>query len=152
MTGNLIFFDTSSWIKCYILECGSTEVQNFILEQSQNRKNKFVASAVTYAEMVATFARALNGRRLTEIEYNMMIVDFKDKWDDFYVPEVDADHIVQSGRCAEKYTLKGCDAFQLASAIASKVNLFVCSDNDLLKAAEAEGFIVWNPMNDEYKL
>ena len=77
-------------------------------------------------------------------------MDFKNKWDDFYIPEVDSKHVEQSGKYAEKYTLKGCDAFQLSSAIVSHANIFVCSDNDLINAAKDDGFVVWNPINGEF--
>lgn len=146
----IIFLDTSAWIKSYIEEDGSMEVQSFMLDKSQDKENRFAVSAVTYAEMIATFKRGLKGGRLTENEYNQIIFDFKVKWDDFYVPEVDNDHIEQSGKYAEKYTLKGCDAFQLSSAIASCANIFVCADNELYKAAKDNGFIVWNPINGEF--
>ena len=146
----IIFLDTSAWIKGYIEEDGSAEVRNFMTDKSQNRENKFSASAVTYAEMIATFRRGLKGGRLTKNGYNRIISDFRDRWDDFFIPEVDSDHIEKSGRYAEKYTLKGCDAFQLSSAVASRANIFVCSDNDLTDAAKDSGFVVWNPINGEF--
>jgi hypothetical protein len=43
----IIFLDTSAWIKSYIEEEGSTLIRNFMADKSQNKKNKFVASAVT---------------------------------------------------------------------------------------------------------
>lgn len=147
----IIFLDTSAWIKSYIEEDGSAEVRNFMSDKSQNRENIFAASAVTYAEMIATFRRGLKGGRLTENEYKGILSDFRDKWDDFFIPEVDCTHIEKSGRYAEKYTLKGCDAFQLSSAIASHANVFVCSDYDLTDAAKDGGFIVWNPVNGEFE-
>jgi predicted nucleic acid-binding protein len=146
----IIFLDTSAWIKSDIEEHGTVEIQNFMQNKSQNRENKFVTSAVTYAEMIATFKRGLRGGRLTENEYNRIILDFKNKWDDFYIPEVDNKHIEQSGQFAEKYTLKGCDAFQLSSAIVSHATIFVCSDNGLINAAKDNGLIVWNPIDGEF--
>lgn len=62
----IIFLDTSAWIKSYIEEDGSVEVRNFMSNESQNKENIFAASAVTYAEMIATFSRGLKGGRLTE--------------------------------------------------------------------------------------
>jgi len=58
----IIFLDTSAWIKIYIEEDGSVEVRNFMLDKSQNKENKFATSAVTYAEMIATFKRGLRER------------------------------------------------------------------------------------------
>lgn len=46
------------------------------------------------------------------------------------------------------YTLKGCDAFQLASALMVGADLFVSSDDDLNNAAVQTGMTVWNPVTD----
>ena len=146
----IIFLDTSAWIESYIEEHGTVEIQSFMLDKSRNKENKFATSAVTYAEMIATLQRGLKGGRLTENDYNRIILDFKNKWDDFYIPEVNSKHIEQSGKYAEKYTLKGCDAFQLSSAIVSCAKIFVCSDNDLIDAAKDKGLIGWNPISGEF--
>ncbi len=63
----IYFIETSAWIKFFIMEDGTREIQDFILKEShQSESNIFAASAVTYAEMHATFKRSLNGNRLTE--------------------------------------------------------------------------------------
>jgi hypothetical protein len=95
--------------------------------------------------MIATFRRGLRAGRLAGDDYNRILWDFKSKWDDFYIPEVDSEHIERSGKYAEQYALKGCDAFRLSSAIVSHTNIFVCSGHDLINAAEDEGLMVWNP-------
>jgi len=41
--------------------------------------------------------------------------------------------------------MKGCDAFQLASAIAIEANLFLNSDNELEMAARKCKIKTWNP-------
>ena len=56
----IIFIDTSAWIKFFIEEEGTQEIQDFILRESGIETNQFSASAVTYAEMHATLKRAKN--------------------------------------------------------------------------------------------
>lgn len=146
----IIFMDTSAWIKYFIEEDGTQEIQNFILNNSGYKANIFTASAVTYAEMIATFQRAFKGKRITEDQYKKVIFYFKNQWNNFDIPEVDNHLIENSGLVAQKYALKGCDAFQLASALSIPAELFISSDDDLQHAANKSGFMTWNPLNGEY--
>ena len=146
----MIFMDTSAWIKYFIKEHGTQEIKNFILDKSGSEANTFIASAVTYAEMLATFQRALKGNRITGDQYRQVIFHFKEQWDGVDIPEVDDLLIENSGLLALKYALKGCDAFQLATALSVSAKLFICSDNDLKDAASDSGFMVWNPVDGDF--
>ena len=60
--------------------------------------------------------------------------------------------LVQAGAHVDRYSLRALDAIQLASAVLLKTAggphsqaRFVASDQKLLKAAQAEGFEVWDP-------
>jgi predicted nucleic acid-binding protein len=55
----MIFMDTSAWVKYFIEEDGTEEIQKFILNESDTKTNVFSASAVTYAEMLATLGYRL---------------------------------------------------------------------------------------------
>ena len=55
----IYFIDTSAWIKFFIIEDGTQEIQDLILIESQSESNIFAASAVTYAEMHATYKHSL---------------------------------------------------------------------------------------------
>ena len=146
----VIFLDTSAWIKFFLQKAGTEEIKNFLLEQSQIAENTRAASAVTLAEMIATLKRAVQGHRIKKEEYAPTLSGFKQQWEDMDIPHVDDHHIQQAGHLAETHTLKGCDAFQLASAQAIQANVFICSDRELYNAAKTERFIVWNPVNGEY--
>lgn len=56
-----------------------------------------------------------------------------------------------AARLAERHSLRTLDSLQLASAItardlfAAPQMRFIASDYELLKAADAENFIPWNP-------
>ncbi len=119
------FIDISSWIKYFLEEDGTPEIKSFIEEMSLSEESTFSTSAVTYAEMIATFKRASRGRRISEDQYNQLISDFKEQWKRFDAPEVDEDLVEKSGELAEKYVLKGCDAFQLASAVEAHADVFI---------------------------
>ncbi|MDM8524455.1 type II toxin-antitoxin system VapC family toxin [Desulfococcaceae bacterium HSG8] len=146
----IIFMDTSAWVKYFIEEDGTRELQNFIQDKSASDMNVIAASAVTYAEMYATFRRALRGNRITESEYDEIVSNFEEQWDNIDIPEPSDRLIKRSGLLAGHYALKGCDAFQLASALEIRAAMFICSDNDLKDAANDSGFIVWNPADGEF--
>ncbi len=141
----IIFLDTSAWIKFFIDEKGTSEIQKFIVDESISEDNTFSASAVTYAEIYATLKRVLNDKRITKEQYNQIKNEFEEQWDNIDIPIVNASLIKQSGKLAEKYALKGCDAFQLASALTIEANIFVNSDHELSEAAADNNLFVWDP-------
>lgn len=145
-----IFLDTSAWIKFFIEEKGTPEIQKFIYDKSSSEDNIFSTSAVTYAEIYATITRALKAKRITKDQYNQIKNDFEEQWESVDIPLVNKALIEKSGRLAEQFALKGCDAFQLASALAMKANIFVNSDNELREAAKANNLVVWNPCDGEF--
>ena len=147
----IYFIDTSAWIKFFIMEDGTQEIQDFILKESQSESNIFAAYAVTYAEMHATFKRSLNGNRLTEEQYNEAVSAFSDQWENVDIPVVNNLVIEESGKLAQKYAIKGCDAIQLASALKIHADLFINSDNDLQDAAKDSGLKVWNPVDGKFE-
>ena len=140
-----IFLDTSAWIKYFIEEPGTIEIQKFLFKKSSSRKNSFAASAVTYAEFYATIKRALRGNRIRQMQYDRVKNEFEEQWVNIDVPIVNNELIEYSGRLAEKYALKGCDAFQLSSAIAIKADIFINCDRELELAAKNCNIKVWNP-------
>ena len=146
----IIFLDTSAWIKYFFEEGGTSEIQNFIVEKSSSEENAFAASAVTYAEMKATFKRALNSKRITEQEFRQIKDEFETQWQNVDIPLIDKALIEKSGELAEQYALKGCDAFQLSSALAIEANIFVNSDDELTAVAKANQLVVWNPAEGEF--
>jgi predicted nucleic acid-binding protein len=100
--------------------------------------------------MHATFRRALRGRRITEEQYNQAVLEFNEQWENVDIPDVHGYLIRQSGRLAQEYALRGCDAFQLASALEVGADVFVGADNDLQNAAQENGFVTWNPVDGSF--
>ncbi len=140
-----IFLDTSAWIKYFIAEEGTQAIQEFLIAQAQKGDNDFLASAVTYAEMYATLTRAHKARRITSLEQSAITDMFEAQWANIVLPEVNNKLILQAGRLAQAYALRGCDAFQLASALALSPDIFISCDADLNRAAQQENLNTWNP-------
>jgi len=146
----IIFLDTSAWVKYFLNEEGSLRIQCFILENSPSEENIFTTSAVTYAEMIATLTRAYRGQRISEEDLEEMITTFHEQWEKVDVVEVNANLIEHSGQLARQHALRGCDAFQLASALDTQAKFFISGDNELNNAAKNSGLIVWNPVEEDF--
>ncbi len=125
----IIFCDTSAWVKYFLNEEGTPHIQKFMIEESFSEDNVFATSAVTYAEMVATLPRAYRGQRINEEELEIMIKIFQEHWRKVDVVEVNSDLIELAGQMARTHILKGCDAFQLASALDTKYYQYISSYN-----------------------
>jgi predicted nucleic acid-binding protein len=73
---------------------------------------------------------------------------FEKRFRVFSIVEVLPSLIHTSGEIARDYKIKGCDAFQVASALIDEADLIVSTDQDLNEAAKANDLRVWNPMRE----
>ena len=143
-----IFFDSSALCKYFIVEEGTPEIQKFMADASGKQGIFLSVSAVTYAEIMATLRRARHENRIADSDFMGVVEDFRQQWRKLHVANVGPAVIERSGILGLNYTLKGCDAFQLASALVVGADLFVSSDDDLNNAADQTGMTVWNPVTD----
>jgi len=145
----IIYFDSSALIKSLIEEPGSVSIRNFLLEVAQLEKTViFVTSAVTKAEIMAALSAIRCGRHLSQKKFEKAVADFKIRWKAFFIPEVTSCLIDKAGEIGLNHKIKGCDAFQLASALEVETDIFISTDNDLNVAASENGLFVWNPMTE----
>ena len=107
----ILYLDTSSLVKLYVNEQGS---ENVIASVS---KAEAVATCrIAYAEARAAFARKRQNGELDEEEYQVVLRDFRNDWERFFIIEVSQEVAKVAGELAEKYYLRGYDAVHLASA------------------------------------
>lgn len=144
-----IFFDSSALCKYYINEAGTLQVQQFIAHISRKQDVFLSVSVITYAEIMATLRRVRHENRIQHGDFLRVVADFRQEWKKLYVVNVTSALIERSGTLGLNHTLKGCDAFQLASALVIGADLFVSSDNELNNAAVRTEIAVWNPVSDE---
>jgi uncharacterized protein len=114
-------------------------------------------SRITGAETVAALARKRKGNLLTADQAAKAINRFQRHFARRFQKVTITDTIVtEAMRFADKYELRGYDAVQLAAAVEIEKELkavgasgliFVSADNDLNRAAQAEGLAVENPNN-----
>lgn len=139
----MLFVDTSALVKLYLVEPGSDEMVALALGA------KLAASALTYAEVHATLARMLRTGAISEDEHSELVDAFEVDWAETNRVPLDAETLALIPSLCVRHPLRASDAVQLASAISLReagFNVsFVCSDERLKGAGEAEGFAVSDP-------
>lgn len=138
----IAYLDTSSLLKVYIEEEGSTAVRVMVAGA-----DLVGTSLVTYAETRSGLARARLATRLTTASYTMAKEAFEQNWARFETIAVSEPLVRHAGGLADDHLLRGFDAIHLASALAfqnasGEPVTFSAWDDRLLAAAEAEGLTV----------
>ncbi len=146
------FFDSSAAVKRYSNETGTNWVKG-IADPAAG--NKIYIALITGAEVVSAIARKARSGGLSAIDASRAIADFRLDFTSVYrTVEVTFDLIKKAMEIAEKHTLRGYDAVQLAVALGVNVywlNLgmpaltLVSADADLNTAALTEGLAVEDP-------
>ncbi len=142
----LLYVDTSALFKRYVQEDESEAVLARIEEASA------VGTAlITHVEVAAALAQAVRQERMGRSEAREAEREFLHDWDDFTRIGVTETLAERAGRFAWQYNLRGYDAVQLAAAVAwqdmtegtEDEIVFACFDNELARAAKAEGLETW---------
>lgn len=132
-----LFFDSSAFVKRFVAEKGSDEVETLCLNASE-----IALSSICFPEIISAMNRRLREKSITRKNYrlikNRMIEEFEDIEIINIVPEV----ISKSVSLLEKNNLRTLDALHIASAIAWKCDLFVSADKRQIMAAKKSGLKV----------
>jgi uncharacterized protein len=106
----ILYLDTSSLVKLYVEESGSTEVERLVLEASL-----VCTSVVAYAEARSALARLCREGGLTTDEHAVTKVELERDWPHYLALEVTPEIWRAAGDLAEKYALRGFDSLHLAT-------------------------------------
>ncbi len=146
------FFDSSAIVKRYIQENGTSWIINLFRSSNQD---SFYCARITLVEVISAFSRRLKGKSLSLNQTTKAKTRFRRIFQrKLFKIEIDADLIEKAANLAEKYSLRGYDAVQLAAAIRTndaRISIgatgliFVSADSELNKAATSEGLAVENP-------
>mgnify|MGYP006274787923 CR=1 FL=1 len=134
----ILYLDTSSLVKLYVEEAGSSET-SLLLESSEI----VATSIVAYAEARAAFARRYREQSFSESEFERLKAFFESDWRGYFILHLTLEVTQSAGNLAEKHALRGFDAIHLASAITLSRDIsapvrFSCFDDSLKQAASAE--------------
>jgi uncharacterized protein len=147
------FVDSSALVKRYLVEVGSTWLENLLRQPS----NDILIAEITQVEVIAAITRRGRSTSISSQDAVKACNRFKaDVSSEYQVASLTNTMIKSAVFQAETHALRGYDAIQLA--IALEVNrtalanglpalTFTSADNELNKVAQAEGLMVDNPNN-----
>lgn len=153
----IYYFDTSAVVKRYVDEPGSLWVRQLCDQRDPvtiDRLHLITVGEITIVEASAALAilvrRNLIPKRFAQQAYLKFVDDFQD---DYKQMRITSDSLMIAANLAQKYPLKAYDAVQLSLALGANlllatnnlVLIFVSGDDQLLRAAQAEGLLTDNP-------
>lgn len=152
----LYYFDTSAIVKYFHREVGSTWVREIVLAQNEQleKLNRVYIGNITIAEAPAAFSILERNHQIDRSARDALYREFVNSIESqFLLAESDIASLYRAATLTQKYPLKGYDAVQLAIALdfyelslTQDLDLiFVTSDTQLLRAAQAEGMSIENP-------
>jgi predicted nucleic acid-binding protein len=150
---NFFFLDASALAKRYSLEDGADQVDHLFGKVPRNRLMCLLLGA---AEVLSVLVRRRNGGRLSASSFSQGVVNLHAEIieaTDFQTLPAENDLIIAALPFLERYSVNSTDAIVLRLALdfadqfhSSGNNLvLVTSDQRLLRAAQAEGLLTFNP-------
>lgn len=132
-----LFFDTSAFLKRYVFESGSNDVENLCYYA-----DSIGISILLPVEAIATFNRLRREKKISSKQYAQIKSAFFSDIRDISVLPIDPIVIKKSVIAIEKSPLKALDATHIGCALEYAPDYFVSSDKQQLIAAEKLGLKV----------
>jgi len=150
---NSFAFDASALAKHYSLETGADQVDYLF---NQLTRDRLLCLMFGVAEVVSVLVRRRNGGVLSQAAFSQGLSNLKAEVlddDDFSTLPTSNDVITAALPLIDKHSLNATDAIvlrvclDLADLLRTEANdlVLVASDQRLLKAAQAEGLVTYDP-------
>ena len=151
------YFDASALVKRYTQEIGSDKI-NFLFTHVP--LNRLICLILGVVEMFWVCVRKKNDGRITDLDFSQAGINLNheiiDNSSGFRTVPIPDTLVLNSVSLIETHSLNSVDAIVLRSAldIASELRntgdtlVLVASDQRLLRAAQSEGLLVFNPEID----
>jgi hypothetical protein len=141
----VLYLDSSGLVKRYLAEAGTPAVV-----AAMSADGLAATSIVAYAELRATFGRALRAGRIDASAHSSLTRLLDQHWPRYVVIQTDDALVRTTGKLVDHHmahALRGFDALHLASALRladgdPAAVTFCCWDLRLWRAARDEGFVV----------
>lgn len=144
-----VFCDTSALAKRYVMETGSAWVEGLLAGSSGN---DVVISRITPVELMSALARRERGGSISKTDADLARLRLRsDCLRDYLVVRLQDSHFALAESLATLHGLRAYDAMQLAVAVEVQRRFqpldytFISADDNLNRAAAAEGLKVDNP-------
>ena len=154
---NYFWLDASAVVKRYITEDGTTNMQYFFTHVHPGRM--MICRPVTVGEIISILVRRKNSQHITTAYFNqvkqLFETEIRQSADILKIPPTEMQEDV-SVEFIEVYSINSTDALILQCAIDKTIELqmkgnglvLVSSDKRLLRAAQNEGLLTFNPETD----
>ena len=106
----ILYLDTSSLIKLYVEENGSSEIESLV-----DQATLVCTSVVAYPEARSALARLCREGALTADEHALTKADLDEDWPRYLAVEASGAVWREAGDLAEQHALRGFDSLHLAS-------------------------------------
>lgn len=109
-------------------------------------------STLAFVEFASAMGRKLRNKEITQAEVGEAIKELEKDWSEVFAKIPLEDMLAETAAViALENSLKGADAVHLASAHNVDAELFVASDNKLIRAAKKLGLNSYNPESGPYR-
>jgi predicted nucleic acid-binding protein len=143
-----IFIDTSALAKRYVQEPGSEELEELFTSIAA----EIFISTLAYVEFASAMGRKMRNMEISKAKVSEAIKELEEDWHKVFGKIPLEDLLAETAAAiALEYSLKGADAVRLASAQVTGAELFVASDNKLIRVAKKMGLNSYNPESGSYK-
>lgn len=143
-----IFLDTSALAKRYVQEPGSGELSELLTSIT----SEIFISTLAFVEFASAMGRKMRNKEIAEAKVGEAIKELEKDWYEVFTKIPLEDMLAETAATiALEHSLKGEDAVHLASAQAIDVELFVASDNRLIRVAKKMGINSYNPESGPYR-
>jgi len=129
-----LFFDTSAFVKRYINEPGSEEVESLCI-----LADDIAVSIVLPIEAISTFSRLKREKKISSAQYHQMKGSLFEDLRDIAILPVNPSTVGRSVGAIENAPLKALDAIHIGCAIDYKPEYFVSADMQQLAVAQQHG-------------
>jgi predicted nucleic acid-binding protein len=144
------FFDSSSYVKLFVAEAGS---QDMIDVFTQSEDQRLFVSALAAIEVRSAVRRRQFAGDIDERDASIILDTVVKETDRIAEQPVTSKVVAEAIGIVDRHSLRALDSLQLASAMIVRGTIsggasliFTASDDRLLRAAEAEGLEIWNPL------
>ncbi|MCD4721773.1 MAG: type II toxin-antitoxin system VapC family toxin [Desulfobacula sp.] len=132
-----IFFDSSSFIKKFIAEQGSMEVDEYCQQASM-----LGLSIICLPEMMSALNRKVREGNLSAEKYSIIKEQITADIEDIQIVNLVPEVIESTLTLLENNMLRSLDALHISCAVTWNAELFISSDKRQIKAAENAGLRV----------
>ena len=138
------YFDTSAFIKAFLVEAGTDKVQNLLLHDGIP-----ATATITYTEMYSGFSRTRREGGLTALQYETICKEFESFWPASLQISLTLAVLKLSRDLITRHPFRAFDAIHLASALHIQEEIqepirIIAADGRLLQAATEEQLVILN--------